>query len=299
MDYQVREGVLFKFVANPRDQHDNRFDWKIIPSPSDREGIIRECHDNSMHPGIDRTLSRIRLRYFWPRMIVDVRDHVSQCTVCKKTKEPNIALAPPLGEPRLTTHPWQIIALDFVGPLPRSRKQNQYILTVVDLFSKWVMLVPFRKIDSLTLSKVLKEQWFNRNSVPEVVISDNASCFLSKEFRSLLTRFDIRHWLNSRYHSQANPVERVNRTVNAAIRTYVKSDQKLWDTRLSEIEAVLNSTVHTATDLTPFFATHGYEMFQSGPDHRLGDDDPDLSIADRQKRQSDIPILFTGWYKND
>lgn len=182
------------------------------------------------------------------KMVLDVREYVGKCTTCKEAKAANIALAPQLGEQRVTSHPWQIIALDFIGPLPKSRNQNQYILSVVDLFSKWIMLIPFRKIESKSLCKALRDQWFYRNSVPEVLITNNASCFLSHEFRSLFTRFDIRHWLNSKYHSQANPVERVNRTVNVAIRTYVKSDQKLWDTRLSEVEAVLNTSEHSATD---------------------------------------------------
>lgn len=288
MDFRVRDGVLYKYVANTSEPHDDRFDWKIIPSPAERNGIIQECHDNSMHPGTDRTLNRIRLRYFWPRMVLDVREYVSKCTICKESKAPNIALAPPLGEKRVTSHPWQIIALDFIGPLPRSRNQNQYILSVVDLFSKWIMLVPFRKIDSKNLCKVLRDQWFYRNSVPEVLITDNATCFLSHEFRALCTRFDIRHWLNSKYHSQANPVERVNRTVNTAIRTYVKSDQKLWDSRISEIEAILNSSAHSATNLTPFFTTHGHEMFLKGCDHGIGEDDPQISVADREKRQTEL-----------
>lgn len=67
--------------------------------------------------------------------------------------------------------------------------------------------------------------------------------------------------LNSKYHSQANPVERVNRTVNAAIRTYVKEDHRLWDTRLSEIENILNSSLNSATNLTTYFTTHGFKMF--------------------------------------
>lgn len=151
------------------------------------------------------------------------------------------------------------------------------------------MLWPFRKIESSSLSTVLRDQWFYRNSVPEVVISDNASCFLSKEFRDLLARFDVRHWLNAKYHSQANPVERVNRTVNAAIRTYVREDQRMWDTRLSEIETVLNSSLHSATSMTPYFTTHGYEMLSRGSDHnKLTIDKQEPTDEGRTAQQNDL-----------
>lgn len=267
--------------------HDRRYDWKLVPDPRERMSIIDACHDQAMHLGVDKTLARIRQRYFWPRMASEVRKHIKHCVTCKETKAPNVATASPPGEPRITTHPWQIIALDFVGPLPRSKKQNQYILSVVDLFSKWIMLLPFRKIDSVSLCTALRDQWFFRNSIPEAVITDNATCFLSREFKNLLNRFDIRHWLNAKYHSQANPVERVNRTVNTAIRTYVKSDQKLWDTKLSEIETILNSSVHSSTTLTPYFTTHGYEMFWKGADHRLLPDE-NISLDERNARQKEL-----------
>ncbi|XP_055614946.1 uncharacterized protein LOC129761256 [Toxorhynchites rutilus septentrionalis] len=119
------------------------------------------------------------------------------------------------------------------------------------------------------------------------MITDNASCFLSKEFKALLDKYQIRHWLNSKYHSQANPVERVNRTVNTAIRTYVKEDQRLWDVRLSEIETVLNTSIHYATKLTPYFVTHGYELFATGRDHSwLGDNE--LASEDRLSHQEQM-----------
>lgn len=288
VDYQIRDGQIFKYQSTPDQPHDTRFDWKLIPAPSERLRILRECHDESLHPGIDKTLARIRQRFFWPRMVLEVREYVQKCSTCKEIKAPNTALAPPMGDQRIASHPWQIIALDFIGPLPRSKRQNQYILSVVDLFSKWVMLVPFRKIDSSVLCAVLRDQWFFRNSIPEVVISDNATCFLSRQFRDLLLQFDVRHWLNAKYHSQANPVERVNRTVNAAIRSYVKTDQRLWDARLSEIETTINSSPHSATNLTPYFSTHGYEMFASGYDHNLDEPEPTLSPEERSARQREM-----------
>ena len=99
-----------------------------------------------MHPGMDKTI------------VLDMRQYVGKSTTCKDAKAPNIGLASQLGKQRVTSHLWQIIAQDFIGPLPRSRNQNQYILSIVDLFSKWIMLIPFRKIDSESLCNALRDQ---------------------------------------------------------------------------------------------------------------------------------------------
>lgn len=269
VDFRVTNGQLFKFVSTNDSPYDHRYEWKIVVPLGDRESIITTNHDDAMHLGYEKTLSRVRQRFYWPKMAKDIRQYVQNCGICKEVKGVTVPVVPKMGEMRVADHPWQIIAVDFIGPLPRSKKGNQHLLVVVDLFSKWVSLHAVRKIDSSNLCIVLKDLWFHKNSVPQVIISDNASCFTSREFKNLLDRFGIVHWLNSRYHSQANPVERVNRTVNAAIRTYVRDDQRLWDTRLAELETILNTSTHSSTKLTPYFVTHGHEMFIKGEDHQL------------------------------
>lgn len=147
------------------------------------------------------------------------------------------------------------------------------------------MIHPVKKLDSSAVCVILKNQWFYRNSVPETIITDNGSSFVSKEFKELLDHFKITHWLNSRYHSQSNPVERVNRTINAAVRTYVQEDQRIWDTKIPEIELMLNTSVHSSTGFTPYFITHGHEIAEQGSDHRLSRHDEELSAEEKEERR--------------
>lgn len=121
-----------------------------------------------------------------------------------------------------------------------------------------------------------------------MIITDNGSCFTSKDFKELLNQFQITHWLNSRYHSQANPVERVNRTINTAIRTYVREDQRLWDTRTAEIEMLLNTSVYASTGFTPYFITHGHELSESGTDHKLARHEESLSLEQHNERRKQM-----------
>lgn len=285
VDFRVDNDRLLKFVATQDALCDSRFEWKLIPTPDEIVKILEQNHDYVFHPGYDKTLARVRQRYYWPRMATEVRRYCRKCETCKEVKAPSVPVVPEMGKMRIATCPWQIVSVDFVGPLPRSRRGNQHLLVVADYFSKWVMIQPVRSVGSSTLCSILKDQWFLRNSVPEIIISDNASCFLSKEFKGLLDRFQINHWLNSRYHSQANPVERVNRTINAAIRTYVKEDQRLWDTKVPEIEMVLNTSVHSSTGFTPFYVTHGHELSELGTDHRLARHDKTLTPEEKEERK--------------
>lgn len=285
VDFRIENGVLKKFVSAREKGHDCRFEWKIIPTPESIDAILHSSHDDCFHLGFEKTLNRIKQRYYWPKMSSQIRKYVQQCSTCKEVKGSSIPVVPEMGKQRLASQPWKIISADYVGPLPRSRRGNQYLLVIADYFSKWILLQPVKSIQSNSLCTILKEQWFLKNSVPEIIITDNASCFVSKEFKHLLDQYKIVHWLNSRYHSQANPVERVNRTINAAIRTYVKEDQRLWDTRTTEIEMVLNTSVHSSTGYTPYYITHGHELSEYGPDYQRARHQEPLNEAERVERR--------------
>lgn len=158
VDFRVEDGRLLKFVSSQDQPYDSRFEWKLIPKEADIPGILNACHDEVFHPGYDKTLARIRQRYYWPRMASEIRRYCQQCQTCKEVKAPSVPVAPEMGKMRLATRPWQIISVDYIGPLPRSRRGNQHLLVVSDYFSKWVMIQPVRSIGSSSLCAILKEQ---------------------------------------------------------------------------------------------------------------------------------------------
>lgn len=158
----------------------------------------------------------------------------------------------------------------------------------MDLFSKYCWLFPVRKISTSQVNTILENNIFRRYGVPEYVITDNASTFLAKEFKSLLEKFNIQHWANARYHCQANPVERLNRTINACIRTYARVDQTLWDTRIPEVEQVLNTTPHSLTGFSPYKIVFGHEVVGRRDEHRMDRDEAEISEEKRLEQKSKV-----------
>lgn len=98
----------------------------------------------------------------------------------------------------------------------------------------------------------------------------------------------MQHWANSRHHSQANPVERLNRSINACIRTYVKLDQRLWDTKISQVEYTINNTWHSSTGFTPYKILYGHEIIAKGEEHRREVDETELSETERMARKLEV-----------
>ncbi|KAL9699204.1 hypothetical protein quinque_002645 [Culex quinquefasciatus] len=93
----------------------------------DRHPTIQKVHEEA-HLGYWKTLCKIRERFYWPRMSSDVKRFCYACQVCKESKTPNINVRPVCGKPKLCSRPWEMISLDFLGPYPRSKKGNVWIL---------------------------------------------------------------------------------------------------------------------------------------------------------------------------
>jgi len=108
------------------------------------------------------------------------------------------------------------IFIDCVGKLPRSKADNTAILVCVDVFSKFVWLVTVREAKTRMTIKALNGSIFGSFSVPEVLVSNNAPCFTSREFRQFCFGLGIKHVTTSTYYPQPSYAERFNKNLRAA-----------------------------------------------------------------------------------
>ena len=109
----------------------------VVPS-SMREVVLYQLHNTRTagHLGINKTLERIRMRYFWHGMRKDVEIWCRKCDVCAARKKPVNHKRAPMQK-YLVGAPLERIAIDILGPLPRSKRGKVYILLVADYFTRW------------------------------------------------------------------------------------------------------------------------------------------------------------------
>lgn len=274
-DFRVVRDRIYKL--RPSGLADANFDWKYMPPKQERLKILQDAHDNC-HFGRNKTYKRLLERYYWSGIENDVRQYCKGCDICKQTKYPNTNTKPMMGKQKLASLPWQTISVDFIGPLPRSRKGNTVLLVVTDHFSKFVIIQPLREAKTTALTKFLEEMVFLLFGVPEILISDNGPQFKSKEFENLLKKYHVTHWRNANYHPCNNPTERVNRVIAAVIRTYIKDDHTDWDRDIQKVAMAIRTAVHESTAFTPYFINYARNYISSGVEYsHLRDTNQDIS----------------------
>lgn len=173
-----------------------------------------------------------------------------------------------MGKYKVASRPWQIISLDLMGPFPRSKSGNKYLLVICDWFSKYPCLFPIQEATSKKVVNILENNIFLEYGLPEIVIADNGKQFTSNDFKKLLQSYQVpKFWFNARYHPQNNFTENTNKIIGCALRAYVADNHKLWDKEIPKIQVALRTAVHSVTGLSPFYLNSGREFIFSGTDH--------------------------------
>lgn len=262
--FQLKDGQIFKYCGKGNLASGFSACWKLLVPKSCRASILGKCHDDptSAHQGVHKTSDRVKQAYYWPQMEMDIRNYVRNCEVCKAAKPTNEIQRAPMGNQRKTDRPWQIIQLDFIGPLPRSKRGFCYILVVIDTFSKFVRLCPLRQATTKGTINYLENDVFMLFGVPEIVIFDNGSQFVSADFKKFLKNYSVKHWLTAAYHPQANATEAANKTIGIAIRSYIQHNKnhRDWDVNLQKIACAMNSSTHSSTKCSPYLANFGQQI---------------------------------------
>lgn len=271
-DLQVRDNRVFiRKRSLGKDLNGDTTSWRLWVPQSLTEEVLKSAHNPplSSHPGIGKTLEKLKRQFFWPKMAPDVRKFVLNCEVCKESKPPNCVLRPQMGEQIRVERPWQRLYTDLLGPYPRSKAGNTTLLIVLDQFSKFVLLKPLRKASANEITRFLENDVFHMFGVPESIWSDNGPQFISKEFKGLVTKYGVKHIRTATHAPQSNASERVNRSILAAIRSYISQDQQTWDVEISAIGSALRNNVHDSTGYSPHYLVFGQNFIHHGSCHRL------------------------------
>lgn len=136
-------------------------------SDQDIDEIIKENHDKIGHPGIQKTYERIRNRYKIPLLMDKIKEHIETCDTCQTSKLTRIR---PKEEPQMTDTPIdsnEKIAMDILGPLQKTKDGYQYILSIHDELTKYLILVPLKNQTTETIWDGLLNHYIYVFSAPK------------------------------------------------------------------------------------------------------------------------------------
>lgn len=234
--YVLQVGVLVRrwTPSYASDQDDWGVVSQVVVPHMCRAEILRLAHDNPLagHLGVNKTHDRILLCFFWPGMKGDVRQHCRTCNTCQVSGKPNQSIPPyPLYPIPVIGQPFDRVIVDCVGPLPRTKSGNQFLLTIMCSATRFPEAIPLRKITAIVKALV---KYFSVFGLPKVIQSDQGSNFMSRVFAQVVKQLGISHCCSSAYHPESQgALERFHQTLKSIVqsinRSYCLEFSKDWD----------------------------------------------------------------------
>lgn len=224
--------------------------------------LIHEYHDSPTggHQGASRTYKRMKQKYSWKNMKEDIQKYIKKCDSCQRNKITTKPIKMPLVITSTSSQPFEKIYLDIVGPLTCSQSGNKYILTAQDDLTKYSIAMTIPDQEAKTIAKQLVNNIICKYGIPDFVLTDQGTNFLSKLFKELCKLLNIHKLQTTAYHPQTNgALERSHRTLAEYLRHFCTKNQTDWDEFVQTAMFTYNTTPHTATGHTPFNLLFGYE----------------------------------------
>ena len=199
-----------------------------------------------------KTYARILKHFFWPGLKQDVSQYCRTCPTCQLTGKPNQKIpAAPLCPIPAIGEPFERVIIDCVGPLPRTKSGNQYLLTIMCAATRFPEAVPLRKITATSVIKALTK-FFATWGFAKEVQSDRGTNFLSKVFKQVMQTLSIEHVVSSAYHPESQgALERWHQTLKSMLRKYCLEVSRSWDEGIPFVLFAARDAVQESLGFSP------------------------------------------------
>ena len=215
--------------------------------------VLRSYHSlpYTGHPGTPRMSRLIKRNFYWTNMDKDIQRWAKACLVCAKRKKRRRFGTTEPGSMK-TSAPWDVCAIDIVGPLYETAEGHRYLLTMIDCFSKYPIAVPLKTMEASEIARALFEHLIANHSCPKVLLSDNASNFCGEVMEVFTKLFNIKHIRTVAYTPQLNSfLERYHSWLSATLTALTNSLKDDWHKWVPVALYVYRTSTHAATGYSP------------------------------------------------
>ncbi len=223
--------------------------------------VITQSHNYIMagHPGVKKTKELILWEYWWPKMKKDVEAYICICKTCQWIKSSTQAKAAPLHLNIIPSWPWTHILVDMITGLPESNCYDAIIM-IIDWFSKEIItIVCSTELLSEEWAKILCDKVYAKQEMPQVVISDRGTQFISRFMKDLYNLLQIKSNASTAFHLQTNgQTECINQEIEKYLQIFVNHLQTDWANWLPLAAFAHNNCMHSSTGKSPFEVNYGF-----------------------------------------
>jgi hypothetical protein len=154
---------------------------------------------------------------------------------------------------------WEVITIDFITGLPRTNKQHDSIMVVVEKLTKAAHFVPVKITHTtINIAEIFMKEIARLHGIPRTIVLDIGTKFTSNFWRGLFKGFDTNLNFRTTYHPHKNgQTKRVNLIIEDMLTMYVMDKPSKWEYYLHLVEFAYNNGYQASLRMSPFEALYG------------------------------------------
>ena len=154
------------------------------------------------HQGVMKTYLTISDKFFIPNLIHYLRFYIKVCHICQLACNEKSPARQPQTRINPNYIPLSRLSMD-IKVMASSQKGHKFILCAIDEVTNYLITVPIYEAKSEEIGEAIIENVITRYSIPEYIIMDQDSAFMSSLMIYLLTKFNIKIRTVAPYNHQS------------------------------------------------------------------------------------------------
>ena len=222
--YIILDSLLFKLTTIPVKE------TALLAIPEICADKIITLYHSSLfagHQGVIKTYLMISDRFYIPNLMHYVRSYIKGCHICqlnKKDKLPERQLQPRIN---LNYRPLSRLSMD-LKVLPKSYKGDRYILCVIDEVTNYIITAPVKQAKSEKIGEILINSVFSKYCVPDYIIMDLDSGFMSPLMSYLFKKLGINIKTVAPYNHQSLQAEHGIKSLSNILTKHLTKSGDMW-----------------------------------------------------------------------
>jgi transposase InsO family protein len=149
--------------------------------------------------------------------------------------------------------------MDFITRLPRTSKQHDAIMVVVDKLTKYDHFIPMKTTHKETnFVDIYIREVARLHGIPKTIVSDRDPKFTSKFWKELFKGFGINLNFITAYHPESDgKTKRMNKVIEDMLRMYVMEKPSKWEDYLHLVEFSYNNGYQASLKMSLFESLYG------------------------------------------
>ena len=197
--YILLDSLLFKITVTPDKEA------AVLAIPEMCATSIIALYHSSLFAGPQcgiKTYLTISDKFFIPNLIHYLQSYIKGCHICQLTRNEKPPSRQLQARINLNYRPLSMLSMD-IKVMPKSNGGHKFILCTIDEVTNYLITILLYQAKSKEVGEALIENVIMKYCIPDCIIMDHDSAFMSSLMNYLFTKFNIKIKMVTPYNHQS------------------------------------------------------------------------------------------------